>query len=119
MHDYWYDKKDATREQIKRADDDFVRCVKASPNYRVGDNVNKKLMTSVFEGKRKLEGMGLNPLRGTSSDGVEKKSEAKHMKKRHVAKRVKRRQLASETIQKILPWLPRPDRLKNIKWEGK
>ena len=73
LHDYWYDKKDATWDQIKRADEDFVRCGKASPNYRVGDSVNKKLMTSVFAGKRQLEQkLGLNPLRGTSSQ-VEKK----------------------------------------------
>ena len=64
LHDYWYDKKDATREQIKRADDDFVRCVKASPNYRVGDNVNKKLMTSVFE-----DVGGLQTAKHTNSSG--------------------------------------------------
>ena len=67
LHDHWYNKKDASRVQIKRADDDFVKCVKASPNYRLGDSVNKKIMTSVFAGKRKLEGFGLNPLRGTDS----------------------------------------------------
>ena len=54
LHDHWYNKKDASRVQIKRADDDFVRCVKASPNYRLGDSVNKKLMTGVFAVMRTL-----------------------------------------------------------------
>ena len=70
LHDSWYDKKGATREQIKRADDDFRRCVKAAP----GERINKRLMSAVFAGKRMLEKKaGLNPLRGTSSE-VEKKS---------------------------------------------
>ena len=44
LHDHWYDKKQATREQIKRADDDFRRCVKAAPHKRMGDSVNKFLV---------------------------------------------------------------------------
>jgi len=67
LHDTWYSRKDATREQIKRADDDFRRCVKAAPNKRFGDSLNKFIMTNVFKGKRMLEKGGLNPLRGTDS----------------------------------------------------
>ena len=67
LHDYWYSQKDATRDQIKRADDDFRRCVKAAPNVRVGDGINRRIMTTVFKGKRALEKVGLNPLRGTDS----------------------------------------------------
>ena len=67
LHDMWYSRKDATREQIKGADDDFRRCVKAAPNKRFGDSLNKFIMTNVFKGKRVLEKGGLNPLRGTDS----------------------------------------------------
>ena len=67
LHDMWYSRKDATREQIKGADDDFRRCVKAAPNKRFGDSLNKFIMTNVFKGKRALEKGGLNPLRGTDS----------------------------------------------------
>ena len=67
LHDMWYSRKDATREQIKGADDDFRRCVKAAPRVRAGDSFNNRLMSAVFKGKRALEGVGLNPLRGTDA----------------------------------------------------
>ena len=68
LHDMWYSRNDATREQIKGADDDFRRCVKAAPNKRFGDSLNKFIMTNVFKAKRVFEKTaGLNPLRGTEA----------------------------------------------------
>ena len=119
LHDSWYDKKGATREQIKRADDDFRRCVKAAP----GERINKRLMSAVFAGKRMLEKKaGLNPLRGTSSE-VEKKSMPKVKEEMRRKGNGKRR--AKAAVGKVLKEVfrtavPRKDRVfANMKWEGK
>ena len=110
LHDYQYNRKDATRDEIKRADDDFRRCVKAAPNKRFGDSMNKFVMTNVFKGKRLLEKKaGLNPLRGT--DSKEKKS-----------KRTSLTDTMKKAVRKLVrkPAVPRPDRLyPNQKWEAK
>ena len=132
LHDYQYNRKDATRDEIKRADDDFRRCVKAAPNKRFGDSINKFVMTNVFKGKRLLEKTaGLNPLRGTDSKSSEKKSHPKALREMHVkkAKSSKRRPVRKPAVarlkaaskeMKISAAVPRPDRLyANQKWEAR
>ena len=118
LHDMWYDKKNATRTQIKRADDDFRRCVKAAP----GESINKRIMGAVFAGKRMLEKTaGLNPLRGTSSE-VEKKSQSKvkeDMRRRNGKGKAKK--AAGKMLKEVFRTaIPRKDRrYPNEKWEGR
>ena len=120
LHDMWYDKKNASRDQIKRADDDFRRCVKVAP----GERINKRVMNAVFVGKRMLEkGAGLNPLRGTSAE-VEKKSKPK-VKEDDMRRKGNGKATAKKAVVKVLKEVfrtavPRKDRAyANIKWEGK
>ena len=119
LHDYWYNKKDTTRNQIKRADDDFRRCVKASPNYRLGDSLNKRVMTAVFKGKRALEKVGLNPLKGTDSKLKSKPNTDMKRKNGKVKRAVKK--VGGTILKEVFrSAVPRKDRaFPNMKYEGR
>ena len=67
-HDAVYNRKDATRKEIQKSDDDMRKCMKRNPNKSIGSKVEDKIMATVFKGKRKLENIGvLDPAKLTDT----------------------------------------------------
>jgi len=91
-HDAVYNRKDTTRKQIQKSDDDLRKCLAKNPNKSIGSRVEAKIMKTVFQGKRKLENLGvLDPAKLTDTKVYMKEKKGSWLKeklKERVGKKV-------------------------------
>ena len=96
-HDAVYNKKDTTRKQIQKSDDDMLKCMKANPKKSLGSRVEDKIMAKVFKGKRKLETVGiLDPAKLTDTELY--KNEGKFAYQKQTLKKL----VSKDTVKKVL-----------------
>ena len=81
QHDKVYNRKDATRAEIQKSDDDLKKCLAKNPNKSIGSKVEANIMKAVFKGKRKLENVGiLDPAKLTDTQLYKKEKKGTWLK---------------------------------------